>query len=77
VFHRVYRRNYRRVLDQLREKYGTGLLRDLKPRHVRMMRNEIAATSTTAADIAMGLISALWNFATENLGLELDADAFY
>jgi integrase len=68
------KRNYRRVLDQLREKYGTGLLRDLKPRHIRMMRNEIATTSTTAADVAMGLISALWNFATEQLGLELDAD---
>jgi len=68
------RRNYRRVLDRLREKYGTGLLRDLKPRHVRTMRNEIAATSTTAADIAMGLISALWEFAVERLGLELDAD---
>jgi len=68
------RRNYRRVLDQLREKYGTGLLRDLEPRHVRKIRNEIAEKSTTAADIAMGLISALWNFATEQLGLELDAD---
>jgi len=68
------RRNYRRVLDRLREKYGAGLLRDLKPRHVRTMRNEIAATSTTAADIAMGLISGLWDFAVERLGLELDAD---
>ena len=68
------KRNYRRVFDQLREKYGTGLLRDLKLWHVRAMRNEIAATSTTAADIAMRLISALWNFATENLGLELDAE---
>jgi len=38
------KRNYRRVLDQLREKYGTDLLRDLKPWHVRMMRNEIAST---------------------------------
>jgi integrase len=68
------RRNYRRVLDQLRQNYGTGLLRDLEPRHVRKIRNEIAAGSTTAADIAMSLISALWEFATEQLGLELDAD---
>jgi hypothetical protein len=29
------KRNYRRVLDQLRERYGAGLLKDLKPRHVR------------------------------------------
>jgi integrase len=68
------RRNYRRVLDQLRQSYGTGLLRDLQPRHVRKIRNDIAAGSTTAADIAMSLISALWEFATEQLGLELDAD---
>jgi integrase len=68
------KRNYRRVLDQLRKNYGAGLLRDLKPRHVRVMRNEIAATSTTAADIAMSLISALWDFAIEKLGVELDAD---
>jgi hypothetical protein len=39
------KRNYRRVLDQLRERYGTGLLRDLQPRHVRTIRNEIAAIS--------------------------------
>jgi integrase len=68
------RRNYRRVLDQLCQGYGTGLLAHLKPRHVRMMRNEIAKTSTASADIAMSLISALWNFAVEQLGLELDAD---
>jgi integrase len=68
------KRNYRRVLDQLRQGYGAGLLRDLQPRHVRKMRNDIAAQSTTAADIAMSLISALWEFATEQLGLELDAD---
>jgi len=68
------KRNYRRVLDQLRESYGAGLLADLKPRHVRTIRNEIGKTSTTAADIAMSLILALWDFAVEQLGLELDAD---
>src|SRR6516162_6690350 len=69
------KRNYRRVLDQLRESYGAGLLRDLQPRHIRKIRNDIAAKSTTGADIAMSLISALWEFATEQLGLdELGAD---
>jgi integrase len=69
------RRNYRRVLDQLRQRWGAGLLRDLQPKHVRQIRRDIAATSTTAADIAMSLISALWEFATEQLGLdELGAD---
>jgi integrase len=68
------KRNYRRVLDQVREKYGAGLLRDLKPQYVRMIRDEIAETSTTAADIAMGLISALWNYAADKLHLVLEAD---
>jgi integrase len=68
------KRNYRRVFDQLRQGWGTGLLRDLQPRHVRTIRNEVAKASTTAADIAMSLISALWEFATEQLGIELDAD---
>jgi integrase len=72
------RRNYRRVLDQLRERYGTGMLRDLKPRHVKIIRNEIReAATTTAADIAVGLISTLWDFAEEELNLELDADPTY
>jgi integrase len=67
--------NYRRILDQLREGYGTGLLRDLQPRHIRQIRNEVAAKSTTTgADIAVGLISILWDFATEHLGLDLGAD---
>jgi integrase len=71
------RRNYRRVLDQLRDRYGTGLLRDLQPHHVRQIRNDIKTTSTTAADIAMSLISALWEFATEQEGLKLGADPTY
>jgi hypothetical protein len=72
------KRNYRRVLDQLRQRWGAGLLPDLQPHHVRKMRNEIAETSTTAADIAMSLISALWEFATEKLDLDkLGADPTY
>jgi integrase len=72
---RTTKRNYRRILDQLRESYGAGLLRDLQPRHIRKIRNDIAAKSTTGADIAMSLISALWEFATEQLGVdELGAD---
>jgi len=67
--------NYRRVLGQLRDGYGTGLLRDLEPRIVRRIRNEIASASTTGADIAMSLISTLWEFAVEQLGQDkLGAD---
>jgi hypothetical protein len=62
------KRNYRRVLDVLRERYGAGQLKDLRPRHIKVMRNEIRDLSTTtAADIAVGLISTLWDFADENL----------
>jgi integrase len=58
----------------LRQGWGAGFLRDLQPRHVRTIRNEIAKRSTTDADIGMSLISAPWEFATEQLGIELDAD---
>lgn len=69
------KRNYRRVLDQLRERYGTGFIGDLQPRHVKIIRNEIRdASTTTAADIAVSLISTLWDFAEEELNLQLDAD---
>ena len=69
------KRAYRRILDQLRQSYGAGLLRHLLPKHVRQIRQEIASTSTTGADIAMSLLSALWEFAVEQLGLdELGAD---
>ena len=34
-------------------------------------------STTTAADIAVGLISTLWDFADEELNLQLDADPTY
>src|SRR5262245_18040973 len=69
------KKNYRRVLDLHRERYGAGRLRDLRPHHVKIIRNEIRdASTTTGADIALGLISTLWNFAEEELGLQLDAN---
>jgi len=72
------KRNYRRILDQLRQKWGAGLLADLQPHHVRQIRNELAAKSTSTADIGVGLISTLWNFATEQLGQhKLGADPAY
>src|SRR5262245_4893990 len=72
------KRNYRRVLETLKQRYGAGLIRDLQPRHVKAMRNEIRDTATTtAADIAIGLISTLWDFADEELELNLGADPTY
>ena len=72
------KRNYRRVLDALRERYGAGLIKDLQPRHVKTIRNEIRDTSTTTgADIAISLLSTLWDFADEELALNLGADPTY
>jgi integrase len=54
------------------------LLADLQPQHVRQIRNELAVKSTSTADIGVGLISTLWNFATEQLGQHrLGADPAY
>jgi integrase len=69
------KRNYRRVIDALKQRYGAGLIKDLQPRHVKAIRNEIRdAFTTSAADIAIGIISTLWDFADEQLGLDLGAD---
>jgi integrase len=72
------KRNYRRVLDELKQRYGTGLIKDLQPRHIKTIRNEIRdASTTTAADIAVSLISTLWDFADEELQADLGADPTY
>ena len=69
------KRNYRRVIDTLKQRYGTGLLKDLQPRHVKTARNEIRdALTSSAADIAISIISTLWDFADEQLALDLGAD---
>ena len=69
------KRNYRRVLDALKQRYGAGLIKDLQPRHIKTIRNVIRDVSTTtAADIAISLISTLWDFADEELELDLGAD---
>jgi hypothetical protein len=33
------KRNYRRVIGALKERYGAGQMKDLQPRHVKTMRN--------------------------------------
>jgi integrase len=67
------KRNYRRVLDALKEKYGAGLMKDLEPRHVKKIRNEIRQAFTgTTADLAVAALSTLWDFADEQLALDLD-----
>lgn len=70
------KRNHRRVGDELRQRFGAGLLKDLKSRHVKIIRNTIRdASTTTAADIAVGMISTIWDFVDENFpDIELDAN---
>ena len=59
-------------MDVIKQRYGAGLIRDLQPRHVKTIRNEIRdALTSTAADIAMAIVSTLWDFADEQLGLDL------
>ena len=54
------KRNYRRVIDVLKQRYGAGLMKDLQPRHVKTIRNEIRDAFTgSAADIAISIISTL------------------
>jgi|GEM_PF-1671201 integrase len=73
------KRNYCRIIDALKQRYGTGLIKDLQPRHVKAIRNEIRdAFTTSAADIAIAIVSTLWDFADEQLGLDLPgADPTY
>jgi integrase len=61
---------YRRFLDSIRERYGRGLMVDLRERHVRSMRAEFTK-HTSSADRFVTLVSLLWVFAKENLAMEL------
>lgn len=58
-------RNYRRVLDHLKMKLGAARIADLQPNHIRIVRDEIAKTSTATADIATMLLGVMWDHAAE------------
>lgn len=67
------RSNDRRVLDELRRVYGGGLLSDLQGRHVRAIRNHMQQTfSSSTADMAISLLSLVWQHAVEHLEQDLD-----
>jgi integrase len=66
------RRKYRQILDRLREIGGRGLIADLREEHVREIRKRFPASS--AADIAVILLSGLWTFAKEDLAMRLGAN---
>jgi len=65
------KRNYRRVLDVLKTKIGAARIADLQPNHIRIVRDEIAKSSTSTADIAVMLLGVLWDHAAEFCHLSL------
>ena len=62
---------YRRVLDALKRKLGAARIADMQPQHIRRVRNEIAKTSSSTADIAVMLLGLMWDFASEYCELDL------
>jgi integrase len=65
----------RYILDQLRASFGAGMLRDLRDRHVKIIRDNFRQRfSTSIADAAIGRISVVWQFADQHLDLDLGAN---
>jgi integrase len=64
------RRQYRRLLDRLKEVGGRGLLTDLREDHVREIRTRFLPATFTADEVVM-LLSMLWIFAKEHLAMRL------
>ena len=67
-------RNYRRVIDHLKARLGAARIADLQPNHIRIMRDEIAATSTATADIAVMLLAGFPDDAAEFCQITLGAE---
>jgi integrase len=63
------RRSYRQLLDRIEDLCGTALIADLRERHVRALRKQFSASS--ASDRAVMMIRLLWQFAKEDLDMEL------
>jgi hypothetical protein len=65
----------KRLLLHIKDKYGAGRLRHLTPRNTKQIRNKIAEAFTDAiADMALSLISVLWEFADKRLYTDLGAN---
>ena len=59
---------YRRPLDELRIRYGAAMLATLTDRNVKQIRNDMREAFTKSrADVTVGLLSTLWQFADEHL----------
>jgi integrase len=65
----------RRLLDELRRRYGAGLLRDLSQKWVKIIRDQMReAFSPSTADVAVSLLAAAWRYADDHLNLDLVPD---
>jgi integrase len=65
----------RRIFDELRATFGAGMLRDLRDRHVKIIRDHFRQEHSAAvADAAMSRITVLWQFADQHLDLDLGAN---
>lgn len=68
-------RSDRRIFDELKERFGAGMLRDLRPKHVKAIRDHFHRLhSASVADAAIGRLSMLWQFADQHFDLELGAN---
>jgi integrase len=67
------KRQYRRILDRIKEICGRGLITDLREEHVREIRSRFLPATFTA-DEAVMLLSTLWIFAKENLAMRLGSN---
>jgi hypothetical protein len=65
---------YRRVLEGLAERHGPNLVRDLRRRHVRKMRDERADTPG-AANTVVRMLKLVLNFAVEEEWIEANPAA--
>jgi integrase len=64
------KRQYRRLLDRIKEICGRALIADLREEHVRQIRSRFLPHTFTADEVVM-LLSILWVFAKENLAMRL------
>jgi integrase len=65
----------KRVFDELRMTFGAGMLRDLRDRHVKNIRDYFRQKfSTSIADSAVSRVSVLWQFADQHLNIDLGAN---
>jgi integrase len=64
------KRQYRRLVDQIKEMCGRALIADLREEHVREIRSRFLP-ATFMADEAVMLLSTLWIFGKEHLAIKL------